>query len=245
MHLKRAEAVACFRLTIGYDFLQAFGLASDRICPLCRIANMDGDDLKNHTELIYVPGDSNNLHKHHCPTCVLKRHTAKTDNSNEIKRKVEKLDAYFNDMKSRYLWAQNRMAEQNIWRVRNTATRIRANSHRLSILGDVWNGSKEKTNGFDVEEANYSDFPASRVFSNVVRSLISSARKQLEEDSNNKDAPEAEAMEIDNKMQVISLLAEIRERDEFISALTAQLKIKELEVNKLMEVIRREKLGML
>ncbi|GIX97258.1 hypothetical protein CDAR_103582 [Caerostris darwini] len=57
MHLKRAEAVACFRLTIGYDFLQAFGLASDRICPLCRIANMDGDDLKNHTELIYVPGD--------------------------------------------------------------------------------------------------------------------------------------------------------------------------------------------
>ncbi|GIY44667.1 hypothetical protein CEXT_564961 [Caerostris extrusa] len=46
-------------------------------------------------------------------------------------------------MKSRYLWAQNRMAEQNIWRVRNIATRIRANSHRLSILGDVWHGSKK------------------------------------------------------------------------------------------------------
>ncbi|GIY88277.1 hypothetical protein CEXT_581031 [Caerostris extrusa] len=85
----------------------------------------------------------------------------------------------------------------------------------------------------------------SRVFSNVIRTLISSARKQQEEVSNNKDAPEAGAMEIDNKMQVITLLAEIRERDEFIGALTAQLKIKELEVNKLMEVIRREKLGML
>ncbi|GIY05174.1 putative gag-pol polyprotein [Caerostris darwini] len=57
MHLELShEAVVCFRLTTVHDYLQAhlhgIGLASDGICPLCQIANIDTDHLQNCSELI-------------------------------------------------------------------------------------------------------------------------------------------------------------------------------------------------
>ncbi|GIX71287.1 hypothetical protein CDAR_568811 [Caerostris darwini] len=61
VHLEHSESVACFRLTTDHDYLQAhlhpIGLASDGFCPLCQIANMDGDHLRNCTEFIHVPHD--------------------------------------------------------------------------------------------------------------------------------------------------------------------------------------------
>ncbi|GIY90702.1 reverse transcriptase [Caerostris darwini] len=61
MHLERVEAVPRFRLTTGHDYLPAhlhrIGLASDGIRSLCGIANMDGDSLRNCTELIDASDD--------------------------------------------------------------------------------------------------------------------------------------------------------------------------------------------
>ncbi|GIY33375.1 hypothetical protein CDAR_413621 [Caerostris darwini] len=59
MHLEQSEAVVRFCRTTShdYDYLQAhhprIGLALDEICPLCRIANIDGNHMGNYTELIY------------------------------------------------------------------------------------------------------------------------------------------------------------------------------------------------
>ncbi|GFU42961.1 uncharacterized protein TNCV_3141071 [Trichonephila clavipes] len=53
-HLERDEAVACFRLTIGLDFLRIYlhwlGLAVDEACPLCDHVKMDDDHLLQCTE---------------------------------------------------------------------------------------------------------------------------------------------------------------------------------------------------
>ncbi|GIY21379.1 reverse transcriptase [Caerostris darwini] len=57
IHQERAEVVAYFRLTSGHDYLQAHLQASDGIWPLCRIANMDGDPLRNCIKFIDVPDD--------------------------------------------------------------------------------------------------------------------------------------------------------------------------------------------
>ncbi|GFW72773.1 reverse transcriptase [Trichonephila clavipes] len=54
-HLEKAEAVACFRLTPGHDFLGVYihwlGLAANMACPPCDHAKMDGDHLLQCTGL--------------------------------------------------------------------------------------------------------------------------------------------------------------------------------------------------
>ncbi|GFU78287.1 reverse transcriptase [Trichonephila clavipes] len=60
-HLRRAEAVACFRLTTGHNFFGVYlhwlGLAADEACPLCGCARRDGDHLLQWTGLDEYPTD--------------------------------------------------------------------------------------------------------------------------------------------------------------------------------------------
>ncbi|GFY02431.1 reverse transcriptase [Trichonephila clavipes] len=55
MHLERAEAVAHFCLTTGYDFLRVYlhwlGVAANEACAFCCHARMDGDHLLQCTGL--------------------------------------------------------------------------------------------------------------------------------------------------------------------------------------------------
>ncbi|GFT21887.1 uncharacterized protein TNCV_3179831 [Trichonephila clavipes] len=55
-HLERAEAVACFRLTTGHDFLGVYlhwlGVAANEAYPLCGHARLDGDHLLQCIRLI-------------------------------------------------------------------------------------------------------------------------------------------------------------------------------------------------
>ncbi|GFU49897.1 reverse transcriptase [Trichonephila clavipes] len=60
-YLKRAEAVARFRLTSGHDFLGVYlhwlGVAANEVCPLCGHARMGGDHLLQCTGLVEYPAD--------------------------------------------------------------------------------------------------------------------------------------------------------------------------------------------
>ncbi|GBM38528.1 hypothetical protein AVEN_110202-1 [Araneus ventricosus] len=152
------------------------------------------------------------------------------DNAFEIRKKVERLDFYFNDLKSRYLWAQNHIAEQNILRARN---RRISKAEYLKLSEDLHENPKQHD--------YFKNLPK---LSSIVLSLISS-QKATEGSGDTAESYEEEAVAIDNRMHVITLLEEIRERDEYIDTLTAQLKIKNQEVTQLMEIIRRERLGLM
>ncbi|GFW48144.1 reverse transcriptase [Trichonephila clavipes] len=55
IHLERAEAVVCFRLATGHDFLGVYlhwlGVAANEACSLCGHARMEGDHLLQCTGL--------------------------------------------------------------------------------------------------------------------------------------------------------------------------------------------------
>ncbi|XP_055932834.1 uncharacterized protein LOC129962860 [Argiope bruennichi] len=169
------------------------------------------------------------------------------DNAFEIRRKVEKLEFYFNDLKSRYLWAQNHISEQNILRARNR----RISKAEYQNLSEVWHETEKQEDIFKNSHdpkcsTNLSKIPdrfrSSRSkLSNILFSLISSQKAA----EGRGDDSEEEAIAIDNRMHIITLLEEIQERDEYIDTLTAQLKIKSQEVTQLMEIIRRERLGLM
>ncbi|GFV30154.1 reverse transcriptase [Trichonephila clavipes] len=59
--LEKPEAVACFRLTTGHDFLGVYlhclGVAVNEGCPLSGHARMDGDHLLQCTGLVEYPAD--------------------------------------------------------------------------------------------------------------------------------------------------------------------------------------------
>ncbi|KAF8782266.1 Centromere protein X like protein [Argiope bruennichi] len=140
------------------------------------------------------------------------------DNAFEIRRKVEKLEFYFNDLKSRYLWAQNHISEQNILRARNR----RISKAEYQNLSEVWHETEKQEDIFKNSHdpkcsTNLSKIPdrfrSSRSkLSNILFSLISSQKAA----EGRGDDSEEEAIAIDNRMHIITLLEEIQERDEYI-----------------------------
>ncbi|GFX62344.1 putative gag-pol polyprotein [Trichonephila clavipes] len=61
--LPRVEGVACFRIIIGHDYLQAhlfrIGLADSPLCPLCKSVPMTGEHLFDCPALLHVLSQDN------------------------------------------------------------------------------------------------------------------------------------------------------------------------------------------
>ncbi|GFQ93826.1 nucleosome-remodeling factor subunit NURF301, partial [Trichonephila clavata] len=191
------------------------------------------------------------------------------DNSYEIRRMIEKLDAYFIDMKTRYLWAQNRIAELSIFRIKNASLQRKMNSRRPTVIDEILDKqprnkrnrtmrkfvmpSLEDTNlrpkeesALDEDQSRPGGSHLSTKICKIIHSLVCPASKLDDKGDSCKEnlSVQEEAMDIDNRMHIIVLLEEIRERDEYIASLKEQMEVKDLEISRLMEVMQQEKLGM-